>query len=90
MNMQAHIAVIPHHHSLSWHTLPWCAAIRFHLAERLWVMTVVDSVKLHVVPRCAAGVFTKEQLAAVAPGKDVVLLDSLEDTDAVMRAMGLA
>lgn len=36
------------------------------------------------------GIFTKEQLASVAPGQDVILLDSLEDTDAVMKALGLA
>lgn len=37
----------------------------------------------------ATGIYTKDQLEAVAPGKGVVVLDGLSDLDAVMTALGL-
>ncbi len=38
----------------------------------------------------ATGIYTREQLEAVAPGKDVVVCDGLSDVDAVMGLLGLA
>ena len=37
----------------------------------------------------ATGIYTKEQLEAVAPGKDVIVLDGLHDIDGFLKAVGL-
>ena len=37
----------------------------------------------------ATGIYTKEQLEAVVPGGQVVVLDDLTDTAAFMRVLGL-
>lgn len=37
----------------------------------------------------ATGIFTKEELALVAPGKDVIVLDGLADVEAFMKLVGL-
>lgn len=37
----------------------------------------------------ATGIYTKEQLEAVAPGKNVVVLPGLQDVDQFLRVVGL-
>lgn len=61
---------------------------RFHVGDTpMDILAAVDAGAVAIA--VATGIYTREQLEAVAPGKGVVVLDGLSDLDAVMTALGL-
>ncbi|KAG2500409.1 hypothetical protein HYH03_001980 [Edaphochlamys debaryana] len=71
-----------------------CEKLHGHVAKRFHVgdtpMDIKAAIDAGAVPiGVSTGIYSKAQLEAVAPGQQVVVLESLEDADAVLGAMGL-